>query len=72
MTEIIARRQFAPEYIYFDLVFLFLFGGLLLFKKKYMTLLVGFCMGLVYMAVDYGIFHLLCHSRSITEGYSLF
>lgn len=37
-----------------------------------MTFLVGFCMGLVYMAVDYGIFHLLCHSRSITEGYSLF
>lgn len=39
MTEIIARRQFAPGYIYFDLVFLFLFGGLLLFKKKYMTFL---------------------------------
>lgn len=69
MTEIIARRQFAPGYIYFDLVFLFLFGGLLLFKKKYMTFLVGFCMGLVYMAVDYGIFHLLCHSRSITGSY---
>ena len=29
-------------------------------------------MGIVYMVVDYGIFHLICHSRSISEGYSLF
>lgn len=24
------------------------------------------------MAVDYGIFHLVCHSRGISDGYSLF
>lgn len=29
-------------------------------------------MGIVYMVVDCGIFHLNCHSRSISEGYSLF
>lgn len=29
-------------------------------------------MGIVYMLVDYGIFHLLLHSRSISQGYSLF
>ncbi len=28
-------------------------------------------MGIVYMLVDYGIFHLLLHSRSISEGNSL-
>lgn len=37
-----------------------------------MTIVVGFTMGIVYMVVDYGIFHLICHSRNISEGYSLF
>lgn len=37
-----------------------------------MTIVVGFTMGIVYMVMDYGIFHLIYHSRSIPEGYSLF
>ena len=72
MTEIIARRQFAPLYIWLDIAFLALFTVLLIWKKKYMTVLVGIVMGIVYMLVDYGIFHLLLHSRSISEGHSLF
>lgn len=36
-----------------------------------MTLAVGAVMGIVYMIVDYGVFLLVCHSRSI-EGGSLF
>ncbi len=72
MTEIIARRQFAPLYIWLDLAFLAVFCCLLLWRKKYMTVLVGFIMGIVYMLVDYGIFHLLLHTRSISEGHSLF
>lgn len=72
MGEIIARRQFAPGYILLDTLFLVTLLGLLLWKKKYMTVTVGLIMGVVYMLVDYGIFHLLCHSRSISDGYSLF
>lgn len=72
MTDIIARRQFAPLYIWLDIAFLCVFLALLLMKKKYMTVLVGLVMGVVYMLVDYGIFHLVCHSRSISEGHSLF
>lgn len=71
MEELIARRQFAPLYIWLDIAFLCVFLALLLWKRKYMTVLVGLVMGLVYMLVDYGIFHLVCHSRSITGG-SLF
>lgn len=71
MTEIIARRQFAPLYIWLDITFLIVFLFLLLRKKKYMTVLVGLVMGIVYMFVDYGIFHLLLHSRSISDGYSM-
>ena len=72
MTEIIARRQFAPLYIWLDIGFLAVFLTMLLWKKKYMTVCVGLFFGLVYMAVDYGIFHLLLHTRSISRGHSLF
>lgn len=72
MTEIIIRRQFAPLYIWLDLTFLCLLILLMLTRKKYMTIAVGFTMAIVYMVMDYGIFHLICHSRSIPEGYGLF
>lgn len=72
MTEIIARRAFPPLYIWMDVAFLALFAGLLVLKKKYMTVLVGTLAGVLYMLVDYAIFHLVCHSRSISDGYSLF
>ena len=47
MTEIIARREFSPYYIIFDIAFLIVFAALLLWKKKYMTVLVGFLAGLL-------------------------
>ncbi len=72
MKEIIARRQFTPTYIWLDLAFLLFLLGLLLWQKKYMTVVVGLVMGAVYMLVDYGIFHLICHSRTISDGHSLF
>lgn len=66
--ETIALRSFQPLYIWLDIAFLLVFAGVLIWKKKYMTVLVGFLAGILYMIVDYGIFHLLCHSRSITGG----
>lgn len=72
MQEIIARRGFSPLYIALDIVFLLVFATLLIWKKKYMTVLVGVLAGILYMIVDYGIFHLVCRSRSISDGYSMF
>ncbi len=69
--EIIARRAFSPTYILFDTAFLIFFLMLLIWKRKYITATVGIIMGIVYMAVDFGIFHLLLGTRSIEEG-SLF
>lgn len=69
--ELIACRQFVPAYIALDTVFLLALAGLLLWKKRRMAALVGGIMGVVYFIVDYGVFHLICHSRSI-EGGSLF
>lgn len=70
--EIVAQRQFGTTYIILDLIFLLLLLLLLLWQKKYMTVLVGAAAGILYMLVDYGIFHLLCHTRSISQGHSLF
>ena len=72
MLEIIARREFSPFYIGLDIIFLIVLATLLLWKKKYMTVVVGLLAGLLYMAVDYGIFHLVCGTRRISEGHSLF
>ena len=72
MTELIARRAFSPVYIGLDTAFLLLLAALLLWKRRYMTVVVGVLAGILYMLVDYGIFHLLCGARSISPGYSLF
>ena len=68
MTEIIASRQFTPLYIWLDLAFLVFYAYLLLRDRKYMTVLVGAIFGVIYLLVDYGIFHLIFHARSITGG----
>lgn len=72
MTDLVARRQFSLGYIWLDIAFLVVFAALLLWQKKYMTLIIGLVFGVVYMLVDYGIFHLLTHSRTISSGYSMF
>lgn len=70
-SGIIAQRVFNPVYIYLDTAFLVLLCGLLIFRKKYMTVLFGLFGGVLYMIVDYGIFHLALGTRSI-EGGNLF
>lgn len=70
--EVVAQRVFEPFYMWLDIAFLVVFAGLLLYKKKYTTVIVGFLAGILYQVVDYGIFHLATHSRSISEGHSLF
>ena len=67
-SEIIAQRVFNPLYIYLDIAFLVGFCALLIVKKKYLTLLFALAGGILYMIVDYGIFHLWTHSRSIEGG----
>lgn len=66
--EIIAARDFNLAYIILDSIFLLGFAGLLLYKKRRLTLFWGLFGGILYFAVDYGIFHLLTNSRSITGG----
>ena len=65
--EVVAQRVFDPLYMWLDIGFLLIFAGMLLYKKKYATVVVGIIFGFVYQLVDYGIFHLLTHSRSISD-----
>ncbi len=66
--EVVAQRVFEPFYMWLDIGFLLIFAGLLLYKKKYATLIVGFLSGILYQIVDYGIFHLATGSRHIEGG----
>lgn len=55
MSELIARRAFAPASIYPEIAFLLLLAGLLFWRRRYMTILVGLLAGVLYMAADYSI-----------------
>lgn len=70
--EIIAQRVFSPLYIILDTVFLAFFLAALIIKKRYMTALFAVAGGVLYMLVDYGIFHLLLGTRSIENGNMFF
>lgn len=72
MIEVIARRQFSVSYIWLDIAFLIIFAGLLFYKKKYLTIIIGLLIGLLYMVVDYGIFHKIYNARVISPGNSMF
>lgn len=63
--EVVAQRVFEPFYMWLDIAFLVLFIGLLLFKKKYTTIIVGVLAGILYQIVDFGIFHLATGSRHL-------
>lgn len=65
-SEVIAARQFPLLYVFLDTAFLIGLCALLLWRRRRCTLLFGLFGGVLYMLVDYGIFHLLTGSRSIT------
>ncbi len=66
--NIIASRDFNLTYIILDSIFLLILLALLIFKKRYLTLLWGIFGGILYFVVDYCFFHLVAHSRSIDGG----
>jgi hypothetical protein len=63
--QIIAARTLNLLYIYFDIAWLALFCGVLLYFKRRLALLVGLLAGIVYFLVDYGIFYRLLGTRVV-------
>jgi hypothetical protein len=63
--DYLVSRELNSLYIMLDIVFLLLFGFLLLAKKKHFTFFFGVAGGLIYFIVDYGIFYLLLGTREV-------
>ena len=57
--DLIAARTLNYLYIYLDIGWLVAFTLILLWRRKYIALLAGIAGGIIYFAVDYGIFYLL-------------
>ena len=57
--EIIPSRIFNSLYIYIDIVWLIVILVILILTKRYIALIVGIIGGIIYFAVDYGIFYML-------------
>lgn len=64
--EIAAARSFNALYIYLDLIWLAVFVAVLLLTRRYQALLVGLAAGVIYFAVDYGLFYQLLGTRTVT------
>lgn len=65
ITEVIPARSLNFLYIWLDIAFLVLFMALLLWRRKYLTALFAAAGGLLYFAVDYGIFYLALGTREV-------
>jgi hypothetical protein len=63
--EVVAARTFNALYIYLDVAWLVIFGAILLWQKKRTAFVAGLIGGLVYFAVDYGIFYRLLGTRVV-------
>ena len=69
--EVVAARTLNALYIYLDVTWLIIFGAILLWQKKRTAFVAGLIGGLVYFAVDYGIFYRLLGTR-VVRGADLF
>ncbi len=58
-------RTFSSLYIIFDIIWLVILIGLLLYFKRRLAVIVGLLAGVVYFIVDYGIFFKLLGTRHI-------
>lgn len=65
-SEIVAARTLSPLYIYLDIAFLLFLTGLLVWRKKYLTVIFGYAGGILYFIVDYGIFYAALGTRTVT------
>jgi hypothetical protein len=63
--EIIAARTLNTLYIYLDIIWLLVYAAILLYNRRYLAVIIGAAGGLIYFAVDYGIFYLALNTRII-------
>lgn len=64
-TSIVPTRNLNLLYIILDSIFIVVYMGLLIWKKRYSTALFALFGGILYTIVDFGGFYLLSHSRTV-------
>jgi hypothetical protein len=63
--EVVAARTLNTLYIFLDVAWLIIFSAILLWQRKRTAFLAGLAGGLIYFAVDYGIFYRLLGTRVV-------
>jgi len=63
--EVIATRTMQSLYIWLDLAFLLAFLVLLLYSRRYQAVTAGLLAGILYFAIDYGIFYRVLGTREV-------
>jgi len=63
--DYVVARTFSSLYIVLDIIWLFIFAGILLYYQRKIALIVGLIAGGAYFLVDYGIFYHLLGTREI-------
>lgn len=69
--EMLVARTFNALYIYLDIGWLIVYALVLLWSRRYPAMVAGLAGGIIYFAVDYGIFYLLLGTR-VVEGADTF
>ena len=64
-ADIVPTRNLNLLYIILDSIFIVVFLGLLIWKKRYSTVIFALFGGVLYTLVDYGGFYLLSHTRTV-------
>jgi hypothetical protein len=64
--EVVPGREFNSLYIYLDILWLIIYAVILLLRNRHIAFIAGLAGGIIYFAVDYGIFYLLLKTRVIT------
>ncbi len=64
-TAIVPTRNLNLLYIILDCIFLAVYIGLLIWKKRYSTLIFALFGGVLYTIVDFGGFYLISHTRTV-------
>jgi hypothetical protein len=64
--DVVAARTLNYLYIYLDILWLIIYALVLIYRKRYMALIVGVIGGIIYFAVDYGIFYAVLGTRVVT------
>ncbi len=65
VAAIVPTRNLNILYIILDCIFLAVFIGLLIWKRRYSTLIFALFGGVLYTIVDFGGFYLLSHTRTV-------